>query len=242
MLRRGYLMTSRAKTFITIVLLAGVVVLGLSTPEWKTVEDVRFLLYLGLTLLAATLKVRLPAVEGTISVSFLFLVAATTQFGLLQGVIMAGLAGATQCLWKPNRNAVPIQVAFSGAVLILSLAAARTLTAELMNAIGVKSQIPFTAIAAVVFYGVDTLLVSSVICLVESRPLSAVWQQCNLWAFPYYLCGAVLLETTAAVAKETKWNGPIYLLPLMICGHLCYRTLIARKGEPERSIAAGQQS
>lgn len=236
-------MTSKAKAFITFVLLAGVVVLGLATRDWNTLQDVRFLLYLGLTIVAAALKVRLPRVEGTISVSFLFLVAATSQFNLLQGAVMAGLAAVTQCLWKPSRKPMAIQVAFSAAVLVLSLAAARLLTTEILDSAGAKSPLTFTAIAAVLFYGVDTLLVSTVICLVESRPLTAVWQQCNLWAFPYYLCGAVLLEATAMSTAQPNWEGPIVLLPLMVFGHLCYRTLVARVGEPARSmVASGQQN
>src|SRR5436190_1738387 len=116
-------MTAKAKWFVSSVLIAGVIVLAASAADWKSVGTTRFLVYLALTLLSATLKVRLPGIEGTISVSFLFLVAAAGQFNVLQCALIAAPAAVVQCLWRPKRKPAAVQVAFSAAVLILSVAA-----------------------------------------------------------------------------------------------------------------------
>ena len=55
------------------------------------------------------------------------------------------------------------------------------------------------AVAASFYFTADTLLVSGVLSLVQGKSLFAVWQQCYLWSFPYYLAGAAI----AGLAVET---------------------------------------
>ena len=84
-------------------------------------------------------------------------------------------------------------------------------------------------VAAAGFYATNTVLVTTVIALVERRSVAAVWDQCHLWAFPYHLIGAALLGIVASSGvPQQRLNAPVAVLPLMLLAHLCYRTVALR--------------
>ena len=68
-----------ARAFIAGLALAGLVVFAFAFAHWQTKDPVRFVAYLIAALLASSLKVGLPGIEGTLSVNFIF-----TQLGILE--------------------------------------------------------------------------------------------------------------------------------------------------------------
>ena len=66
-------MSKQAKYYIASVISLGFAVVALALFQRDSQNLDRFLAYLALTLLGSTMKVRLPRITGTISVSFLFI-------------------------------------------------------------------------------------------------------------------------------------------------------------------------
>ena len=62
----------RVKMFVAVTAAIGTWVLGTSFLHWHSQDPQEFLCYLTIALAASTMKVRLPGMESTMSVHFLF--------------------------------------------------------------------------------------------------------------------------------------------------------------------------
>ena len=68
----------------------------------------------------------------------------------------------------------------------------------------------------------------------------AVWRQCDLFAFPYYLLGGALAGLMAATGHEYGWKPPLLILPVMGMAFLFYRFFLARfVALPVAAVTAG---
>jgi hypothetical protein len=229
-------MPTKAKVYISCVLTAGFAVLALSLPQLAAISP-EFAMFLALTAVAAALKVRLPHMQGTISVSFVFLLLAVTEYALAQVALMAVCAAVVQSYWRPRRRPTVVQVAFNAAALVLSAAFAQWISQAAIQTGGVQSELVLMAAGAFLFYAIDTLLVTTVVALVENGSLSTIWHNCHMWAFPYYLTGAILLDVAVALDTQSKLRAPMLALPLMMLLHVFYRNVVARFGETARAAA-----
>ena len=221
-------MPTKAKLYVGFVIVAAAALVAACVIAFRQFPDQpRYLLYLALALVASVLKVRLPGFTGTISVSFLFILIAVADFSLLETVLMACGGALIQCLWRPRRSPRAVQVGFNMAALGLSAAAAHVVSNAIpgLDGPGVAAML---ALAATVYFLTNTLLVSEVICLSEDRSLTAVWQQCYLWSFPYYLVGAAIAGLITSVKAAVGWQASLLILPVMCLVYVFYRLYVAR--------------
>ena len=84
------------------------------------------------------------------------------------------------------------------------------------------------ALAATFYFAADTLLVSGVLSLVQSKSLFAVWQQCYLWSFPYYLAGAAIAGLAVSASLTTGWVMSLLILPTMYLVYWFCRLCVQR--------------
>src|SRR5258708_12128824 len=70
---------SGASVFIALMALAALGSFALAFTHWQSSDPLKFFCYLVAALLASSLKVSLPGIEGTLSVNFLF-----TLLGILE--------------------------------------------------------------------------------------------------------------------------------------------------------------
>ena len=80
-----------ARVFIATMAFVAMACLGLAFPHWQSSDPVKFICYLGAALLASSLKVSLPSIEGTLSVNFLFTLLGILELGLPE-TLLIGLA------------------------------------------------------------------------------------------------------------------------------------------------------
>ena len=70
---QGSSLPKRAAVFILLTASLGVTILASGIAHWQLSDPLRFACYLAVALLASGLKVTLPAIDGTMSVNFLFI-------------------------------------------------------------------------------------------------------------------------------------------------------------------------
>ena len=213
-------MPSRAKFCIGVTIALGLAVLGAGLLfQWQPTPHTRYLSYLALALLAATRKVRLPKIQGTVSLNFLFILVGVAELSLGETLLLACPAAAVQCLWKPKSPPKLIQVLFNVAVLAISAALAHSLS-RLLNPLGGLALL--LALATTILYVANTGLVSLVLSLLSEQPLSRVWRQCHLWTFPYYLVGAGIVGVLLVSERAVGWMPALLALPVMYLIYLYY--------------------
>ena len=81
----------------------------------------RFAAYFLLSLMAATLKLRLPGLTGTLSIGFVFVLLGISELTLAETMLMACAGVAVQCLWRAQRRPAAVQVLFSVSAVAVSL-------------------------------------------------------------------------------------------------------------------------
>src|ERR1039458_6418139 len=93
-----------AKVYILAVCGVALAVGGYSASEWRTVHMGQFLLDLAGGILCSNLKVGLPGVTSTMSVNYLFILAAITDLTLAQTVVIGCTTGVAQLVLKARKR------------------------------------------------------------------------------------------------------------------------------------------
>lgn len=222
-------MPRNARIYVGVVIGLGLATLAVFVPAaWEFPHAAVYLCFLTLALLAAALKVRLPGVAGTMSVSFVFILVSVAEFTRPQTIIMAALAGATQSLWRPRSRRRPVQVLFNAATLVLSAGLADFAAHAAVGGLRRQSLAALLVLAATMYFVTNSLLVAGVLALVEARPLRAVWRHCYLWSFPYYLTGAAIAGFMSSLHGTAGWGASLLLVPAMYLIYFFYRMCLQR--------------
>jgi hypothetical protein len=218
-----------AKVYISLVSAAGLaaMVYTFLDPSWPH-DSFRFCTYFLLSLLAATLKLRLPGLTGTMSIGFVFVLLGISELTLPETMLMASAGVVVQCLWRAKPRPAAVQVLFSVSAVAISLMLAFEGSQFVRTQFQAGPVSIVLAVATCLYFMANSLLVSGVVSLVKREPLRAIWQQCYLFAFPYYLLGGALAGLMAASGRELGWKPPLLILPVMGLVFLFYRFYLAR--------------
>lgn len=222
-------MPTHAKVYISLVSAAGIAAMAYAflDPPWPQ-DSFRLITYLSLSLLAAAMKLRLPGLTGTMSIGFVFVLFGISELTLPETMLMACLGVVVQCLWRVKTRPAPVQLLFSASAVAVSLALAFGSAEFLRTALHVNSVSIVMAVATCCYFVANSLLVSGVLSLVKREPMRVVWQQCYLFAFPYYLLGGAVAGLMAAAGREFGWQPPLLILPVMGLAFLFYRLYLSR--------------
>ena len=117
-------MSRVARLLLIFVCLLGSGAIGFGVWKWEIDAPVKFLAYLAIALLASRLKVELPEVTGSMSVSFLFILIGIAELNFSETLCLGCLAILTQCFINRERWPRIEQVLFnvSGAAVAISVA------------------------------------------------------------------------------------------------------------------------
>ena len=223
------LMPTKAKLFIALAIIPGLIMLSLGVSHWESVDPLRFTIYLLLALVASTLKVRLPGLTGTMSLNFLFILLGVSQMSFSETLALGAFATVIQCVWKSRvRPGIP-QVLFNISALTMAITSAHFMY-HLPQIQQVNGRMPvLLALAACFFFLTNTVLVATVLSLVETKPFARIWQQCYIWSFPYYLIGAGVAGLVNYSGQYVGWRTALLILPIMYLIYLHYRLSLERQ-------------
>jgi diguanylate cyclase (GGDEF)-like protein/putative nucleotidyltransferase with HDIG domain len=229
-------MSIKARLYISLVSGAGLALIVYQLGQWRLDDPLRFALYLGISLLGSGLKVSLPAVTGTMSVSFLFFLIALMSLPLPELLLIVAGATAAQTLWHAKSRPKLYQIVFNLASGALAIGAA-----YLAYSSGVLSLFEITkplklGVAGVVYFIANTGQVALVIALTEHRSPRRIWLDSYFWCFPYYLVGSSIAGACAYLSRWVGWQAPLMALPVVYVIYRSYRLYLGRL-EGERDHA-----
>ena len=221
-------MPTPARIFISTVIGVGAVTLvtALLRP-WGT-EPARFACLMLLALAGGSLKVRLPGITGNISLSFVFVLLGIAVLTLPQTLAIACAATVAQCLCHTTRRQRAVQVSFNVAVVVISAAIAYQGPRLLIPPDTMSSFVVALILAAILYFVSNTLLVSTVLALLEGGSIRSLWMQCHLWSFPYYILGTAVVGLAAVSMRAIGWQRSLLVLPAMYLVYLAYGYTVAR--------------
>jgi putative nucleotidyltransferase with HDIG domain len=229
---------SRASVFIALMALAALGSFALAFTHWQSSEPLKFFCYLVAALLASSLKVSLPGIEGTLSVNFLFTLLGILELGLPETLLIGLAATLAQFYWRPARRPKLIQLVFNLSQVAVSSAAAYG-AYHLIATYVLHGPGPLALLgAAITHFAFNTAAMSTIIGLTESKPASKVWKESYLWSFPYYMVGAAIAGLVHFLNAHIGWQSSLLVLPPI---YLMYRSYRLYLGELETEKRHAEQ-
>src|ERR1017187_8456656 len=113
-----------ARAFIACMALSGTVCLVVAFSHWQSSDPTKFACYLIAALLASSLTVSLPGIEGTLSVNFLFTLLGILELSLPETLAIGLASTLGEVYWKPTKRLKRGQLAFNAAQITVSSAVA----------------------------------------------------------------------------------------------------------------------
>ena len=227
----GTAISNSLKVYVAVILMSGALVLATALRHWESASPTRFVCYFALALVASALKVRLPGLTGTYSAGFLFLLIGIAEFHLSELVVISSGIALVQCLWKAESKPNLMQVVFNVANLGISTAIAyEVYYSSLAHGAGEGSFL-LLAVTSLVFFLINTLLVSEVLSLVENKSLKEIWLHWYLWSFPYYLVGAAIASVIIESDRYFDWRYSLFMMPFMYGAYAYYRVFVRGRKE-----------
>jgi hypothetical protein len=209
-----------AKAYITLIIASGATVGLVAAGSWSSSNLRQFSIFMGLVVIASTLKMRIPGIEGTMSPNFVFLILGMTALSFSEVMAITLAAALVQSLWAA-RQARLVQITFSAAALLLSVAAARQASFLLFGPHAANSPVALVILAGSLYLSLNTAFVSTVIGLADGKPLGQVGRICLESVVPYFMAGIVFAGlVSGAFSRPTTWSGAITLLPIVVVGYL----------------------
>ena len=77
-----------AQVFIAAMAVAALGCFCVALTHWQSTDPLKFLCYLAVALLASSLKIKLPGINGTMSVNFLFILLGVLEMSFAETLVM----------------------------------------------------------------------------------------------------------------------------------------------------------
>src|SRR6202451_3069947 len=197
-------------------------------------DPVKFFCYLLAALLASSLKVSLPGIEGTLSVNFLFTLLGILELSLPETLLIGVGSTLVQFYWKPARRVKLVQLVFNLSQVMVSSAVAygayKFVVIHVLHAPGPLALL----VAGIIHFGCNTAATSTIIGLTEDKPIAHVWAESHLWLFPYYMVGAAVAGLVNFLNKHIGWQSSLLILPPIYLMYRSYRLYLGKLEDEKR--------
>jgi hypothetical protein len=213
------------KMFIAAVVVTGAAVLVNGLLHWETSRPIEMAALLVMTLIASRLKVRLPGINGSMSVNVPYLLIVAVRLSPGEALAIAALASLIQSIPAVKTPATVVQALFSSAAITNSVAAA-ILAFNLASAHGFSGPLGITAAGAAFFFA-NTAQISMVLWLAEGKNPLQAWLGMARLSVPYYVLSTGVAAILCAAVQFALWGESLALLPLMYSIHSSYKLYLA---------------
>jgi len=216
------------KTYLALVIAGGVLVLGPALMNWESADPDAFAAYMAFALFSSMLKMKLPGLQGTYSLGFLFVLVGILHFSLPETLVVGCVGALVQSVWLAKTRPTPVQVLFNVGNLSLSIGICYKLAHGPLAGLWGPSDAAGLTVVACLFFVINTGIVSGVLSLLQGKSLGEVSGEWYLWSFPYYLIGAIIVSLLPLSGKTVQPEAMLLLLPPLVLIHFFYSLSLAR--------------
>jgi diguanylate cyclase (GGDEF)-like protein/putative nucleotidyltransferase with HDIG domain len=229
-------MPKRALAFVIITAAGGAALLGTSLMHWQSHDLPKFACYLLIAVLASTMKVRLPGMESTMSVSFLFVFLGVLELSLAETLVIGCTAALVQCVWNAQQRPDPVKVIFN-VFSMTSTAIYATYLAYHLSAAYLENSMPLLLlIASFTYFVANTVPISLAIALSERRRIRGIWTGTYFWSLPSYMAGAAVVGLASFCNRYVGWQSALLIVPVMYWIYRSYRLYLGRLEDERKRV------
>src|ERR1700733_2794544 len=235
--------TRLTKTFIGTMTLAAIAGTAYASLASHTLHPAFALAVLALAAATSRMKIKLPGIDGNMSVNLPFLLMAVVNLSALEAVLIASVSTIVQCWPKAGSKSKPEQMLFNVSMMAFATCMANMIwNAGWMGRTAWTSEPLMLASATAAFFVGQTAPVAGIIKLAEGAAMRRVWLGIVQLSFPYYVLSAGMTSMVNLVSHHLGWQAALVVFPVMYGVHLSYRLYFGRVAEavstPLRARAA----
>jgi len=210
-----------ATAFITTITISGLAMLGGSLLKMTALHQYQFFSLLLLGAATSRTKVKLPGINGTMSVNLPFMMIAAAQLSLFEAVTVALVSATLQSIPQRGGQFQPVKVLFNASTIVLAAGAAAILlhNGKLLSMHGSVALLA----ACGIFFLVNTLPVATIISLTEGSGMMRIWSSIIHLSFPYYVACTGVTSMVTIVSQHVGWQAPLAVLPVMLLMYRSYQ-------------------
>src|ERR1022692_3557747 len=222
-----------AEVFIAAMAFAALGCFWVALTSWQSTDPLKFFCYLAVALLASSLKIKLPGINGTMSVNFLFILLGVLEMSFGETLVIGFAAVLVQSYWKSS-NLKPIHVLFNLSQLPVGTAASYGVS-KLVTTHGLPRNAPLALLlVAITYFAFNTLAMATIIRLTKNKPVLKVWSETYFWSFPYYLVGAAITGLVSFLNRHIGWQSSLLVLPPVYLMYRSYRLYLGKLEDETR--------
>jgi hypothetical protein len=238
--------TRRIKTFIGAMMLAAAVTAGYATFVSHAQHTYFALAVLVLAAVTSRMKVKLPGINGNMSVNLPFLLTAVVNLSAAEAVVVTCISTAVQCWPRKDAKFNPQQMTFNVSMMAFaSCLASLMLHADWFREMQWSSATLGLALATATLFLGQTAPLAAIVAVSEGKAAGQIWWSLAHLSFPYYVVSAGVTTMVQAVSSHLGWGLALAVFPVMYGIHRSYRVYFGHMAEtlrPEplvRSASAG---
>jgi hypothetical protein len=218
-----------AKLFIGLMAAGGLISLGSGLAQMHTAHRAEFGALLVLAVLASRLKLKLPGLQGNMSVSLPFILIAFVELNLFEALLVALFSTAAQCFPKGGGKPKPIHMLFNVSTMTVAVGLGELIChGFLPGTVRWSSLSLLVAVAGLGFFLAQTIPVAAIISLTEGGRLLRIWSGIAHLSFPYFVLSAGVTSIVTTASHRAGWQVPLLLLPVMYGVYRSYQVYFVK--------------
>lgn len=226
--------TRQIKMFIGAMTLAAACNTVYAGVESHTLHLPFALAVLALAAASSRMKVKLPGINGNMSVNLPFLLTAALNLSAVEAVLVACVSTAVQCWPKKDAKFNAQQMTFN-----LSMMAFAASMASLVSHAGwlesmTQSVTPGLVMATVTLFLGQTAPVSGIVAASEGKKVHHIWWSLAQLSFPYYVVSAGVTCMVQIVSAHMGGELALAVFPVMFGIHRSFRLYFSKMAESTR--------
>jgi hypothetical protein len=228
--------TRLTKTFIGAMTLAAIAGTAYASLASHALHPAFALAVLALAAATSRMKIKLPGIDGNMSVNLPFLLMAVVNLSALEAVLIACVSTVVQCWPKSGSKSKPEQMLFNVSMMAFATCMANMIwNAGWMGKAAWASEPLMLASATAAFFVGQTAPVAGIIKLAEGAAMRRVWLSIVQLSFPYYVLSAGMTSMVNLVSHHFGWQAALVVFPAMYGIHRSYRLYFGRAEQAPRT-------
>ncbi len=227
--------TRQIKTYIGAMMLTGLCAAGYASATSHAWHAYFALAVLALAASTSRMKVKLPGINGNMSVNLPFLLTAAVNLSAAEAVAITCVSTAVQCWPRKNAKFNPQQMTFNLSMMVFASSVASVVFQAVSHSAALWHSTTLGLVLATLalFLG-QTAPVAGIVSVSESKSAWSVWSSLAQLSFPYYVVGVGLTSMVQAMSSHLGWGLALAVFPVMYVIHRSYKMYFKAMAESLR--------
>jgi hypothetical protein len=223
--------TRQTQNCIGLMVAAAAAVSAYSVTESHSLHLYFALTVLALAAITSRMKVKLPGINGNMSVNLPFLLVAIVNLSAAEALFITGVSTLVQCWPKKGAKLKPEQMIFNVSMMAFATCLANVVFRVSSQRSAAWSMPLALALATATLLLGQTIPVAAIVSVSESKPTFSIFRNVVQLSFPYYVVSAGIVSMLEMVGSHMGWPLALGVFPVMYGIYASYRFYFSKMAE-----------